>query len=287
MHDPMTVAHEIKYPWYRHRPWPKRLDHLDTVDAWERMNERERSRCDKGWRDGYREAMVTVWHVDPEKGGSDDSCNRLYGMTRMRRERLKSLAWSEARNPYFLRCNAKEWDGTRNEAECLYRGLLLAVARCIDVPMTFDEAAAEAARTIHHPDCVDPAGVFCFVPGYHTNFATDSREYREEHFYGRVYGIARWILRDRRSRWRHPRWHLHHWRIQVHPIQGWWHRNFAKCDECGRRMGRGTRIGTCWDTPHVAWWKRLFMRKPWYVRHEGCGKAEAAPAEVMSEPAPA
>lgn len=47
MHDPMTGAFEIKYPWLSQ------------------------------WPDGtpYRPTFVTIWHVDPEKGGSDDSCD--------------------------------------------------------------------------------------------------------------------------------------------------------------------------------------------------------------------
>lgn len=55
MHDPMTVAFDIRSP-FRNKPnalFPK----------------------------GYREAIVTVWHVDPEVCGDDDSCmsaRRLY-----------------------------------------------------------------------------------------------------------------------------------------------------------------------------------------------------------------
>lgn len=45
MHDPLTVAHTIYYPWNR----PK-----------------------EAWR---RHEFLVVWHRDPEKGGSDDSCD--------------------------------------------------------------------------------------------------------------------------------------------------------------------------------------------------------------------
>lgn len=55
MHDPMIVAFEIK------RPWPKR--NMQSR-VWKR----------RFWFDGYLPALVTVWHVDPEVGGDDDSC---------------------------------------------------------------------------------------------------------------------------------------------------------------------------------------------------------------------
>lgn len=48
MHDPMTVAFDVKSP-FREKPsamWPK----------------------------GYRNTIATIWHVDPERDGTDDSC---------------------------------------------------------------------------------------------------------------------------------------------------------------------------------------------------------------------
>jgi hypothetical protein len=48
MHDPMTVAFEIKSPI-------KRKSEL----------------CPNG----YRSSIITIWHVDPEMDGSDDSCD--------------------------------------------------------------------------------------------------------------------------------------------------------------------------------------------------------------------
>ena len=47
MHDPMTVAFEIRSPI---------------------------KRKSKFWPQGYRNSLITIWHVDPEKDGSDDSC---------------------------------------------------------------------------------------------------------------------------------------------------------------------------------------------------------------------
>ena len=53
MHDPMAVAFEIKYPW-REKVSP----------AMARI-----------YPNGYRDTFITIWHRDPEKGGSDDSCD--------------------------------------------------------------------------------------------------------------------------------------------------------------------------------------------------------------------
>lgn len=52
MHDPMTVAFEIRYPWRKY-----------GADA---PNDFLRE---------YRAPFITIWHVDPEKRGDDDSCD--------------------------------------------------------------------------------------------------------------------------------------------------------------------------------------------------------------------
>ena len=63
MRDPLTVAHEIKAPWKRHYP---------------------------GSKDSYRPNLITIWHVDPEKDGSDDSCD-FSGRRRPLRPRERRL----------------------------------------------------------------------------------------------------------------------------------------------------------------------------------------------------
>lgn len=52
MYDPMTVAFEIKYPWYKYKP---------GTNGW--------------FPKGYRASFITIWHVDPESDNSDDSCD--------------------------------------------------------------------------------------------------------------------------------------------------------------------------------------------------------------------
>lgn len=48
----------------------------------------------------------------------------------------------------------------------------------------------------------------------------------------------------RRPWWDTPRWHLWHWRLQVHPAQRLWRWLFDRCATCGKRFG--------WDEPVVS-----------------------------------
>lgn len=179
MHDPWTVAFNVRLPW------------------------------------GKRRQLATIWHVDPCKGGGDDSCGFSYPrLTDKQIKRLESLAWHEGRYPYFMRERAKQWSGSRTEAESIYRALVLHVAHALGLKITFDQAAAHAARQIHDCDCSDPAGVLCFLPGWHSNFAEDVPEHRQQRFHSICAGIARVLLLRRRCWYQHPRWHFWHWSIQ-------------------------------------------------------------------------
>lgn len=213
MHDPMTVAFDIKSP-FRQAP-------------------------SEFWPNGYRPTIITIWHRDPERRGDDDSCGWCYPkLTDDQRRRIKDWAWSEGHYPYFLRSGTREWMGSRTEAETLYRALVLQVARCIGIPMTFDQAAVYAANRIHIGGCEDAARNFCWLPGWHCN-GEDSKDKRRDHFAGIMCGIAKDLLSQRRPWYRHPRWHIHHWRLQVHFIQAFKRWAFSRCATCGKRFAWG------------------------------------------------
>jgi hypothetical protein len=73
-----------------------------------------------------------------------------------------------------------------------------------------------------------------------------------EHYYGRdaadaIRSHAAAAFREEgrvhRPWYRHPRWHIYHWRIVVEPIVGFL-RRFERCSVCGDRMGTATRYGS-------------------------------------------
>lgn len=193
------------------------------------------------FREGYRDPLITIWHKDPERGGSDDSCGYSYvRLGEKRIEVLRNAAWSEAHNPHFLCCSEKEWCGSISDAESLYRGMVLLVCRVLRLPITFDQCAKYAAEALHIRDIGKLGDVFCFVPGYHSNSTTDTPDWRQDHFHGILCGIARVILTDRRHWWQHPKWHVWHWRIQIHPWQIFYRWAFERCAKCGGRFKWGT-----------------------------------------------
>lgn len=212
MHDPMAVAHEIKYPWHRHKPWPK------GARRWEDLTAVQQRGRDSFWRDGYRDSFITIWHVDPERDGTDDSCGWFSPkLTEDQVRILKSLAWSEAREPILQRARCKKLlDGS--EAEMLARAGLMFTARALDLRLSLEEATTLAIHLVYCNDN-NIRGSLCHLPGYHTNFKEDTPEQREYCAMQLFCCFARAILRLRRHWWQHPKWHFFHWKAQVHPWQ--------------------------------------------------------------------
>ncbi|WP_030344748.1 hypothetical protein [Streptomyces sp. NRRL S-1022] len=58
----------------------------------------------------------------------------------------------------------------------------------------------------------------------------------------------------RKKRWR---FHLHHWRLQVHPVQQWRRRLLTRCAWCGERSRKGDPVNHShqWDGPRARWWQ--------------------------------
>ena len=58
----------------------------------------------------------------------------------------------------------------------------------------------------------------------------------------------------RHGRWR---WHIHHWRVQVHPIQALRRRLLTRCEWCGGRSRKGDAVNVShqWDRKPGPWWR--------------------------------
>ena len=68
-------------------------------------------------------------------------------------------------------------------------------------------------------------------------------------------------------KYRSHKWHVHHWRIQVHPFQNLRRWALTRCEWCGGRSRDGDRVNISkqWDRDRGHWWRGergLF--------HQGC-----------------
>lgn len=258
MYDPMTVAFEIRYPWRAYRG--KKLSGIKGASEFERT---------------YRRTFITIWHVDPERRGSDDSCGWFSPpFNKVQREIVTILAQDEAREPWFQSLPAKSNDNPV-ECESLIRGAYLLVSRCLENrldwrpwrlrkrPVTLEEATKWASVDIHN-SIDNYRTMLCFKSGWASNWYNEGtpntveqdkfwRQERAESFFGSI--MAR-ILRERRPWYRHPRWHLYHWKFQVEPLLHFKRWAFSRCQKCGGRFAWGyAPVSGQWSGTGPLWFR--------------------------------
>lgn len=229
MHDPSTVAFDIK------RPWPTRRNKPFMGSRW------------------HWPTLVTIWHEDPETDGSDDSCGwSRPKLTKVQRSDLNFFAGCEARSPWVLAEQAKR-PSSPADAEVLLRGVIVFIGDRLHAHVTMAEATRWAIRLLHNP--VDNLqSSLCHLPGWHTNFTEDDEDRRKESALSLYACVARFILRERRPWYRHPKWHVWHWRIQVHPLQSFKRWAFSRCAGCGSRFTYGyAPVAGQWDGGGPTW----------------------------------
>lgn len=253
MHDPMTLAFSIK------RPWPHRF-------------KLGRSRP-------YWPSIVDIWHVDPERDGSDDSCGWSYVRVpeRIRRE-LKFAAGCEARSPWLLRDEAK-LPASVVDAERKLAHAILYVAHVCKVRCSFARAERLAGDLIHNQ--VDNLrSSLCFLPGWHSNCEADRESDREDAAHRLYVTLARILLTGARPWWRHPRWHFWHWRVRVLPIQAFKRWAWSRCGKCGGRFSWGySPVTHQWNGKGPQW----FAPEPG-VYHSECSGGGIGSAPSVGEP---
>lgn len=126
MHDPMSVAFEIR------RPWPRRVN-------W-------------STRKWYWPALITVWHVDPETDGTDNSCgwpNNRWWKFHVHHWRVQVQPWLKLRRRLFTRCEYCGEPFTKNDKGP--NPIRLAVMW--GKPQTLKRRWLQGERFLFHNDC--------------------------------------------------------------------------------------------------------------------------------------
>ena len=73
---------------------------------------------------------------------------------------------------------------------------------------------------------------------------------------GRLRQCFRILKSLHRHWWNHPRWHVWHWRLQVHPVQAFKRWAFSRCCVCGGHFSWGySPISGNWDGVGPLWFR--------------------------------
>ena len=222
MYDPSTVAHEIKYPW--------------------------RGPKSKFWPEGYRSSFITIWHEDPQKDAhakgtrGDDTCGWFHPPTTPEdREAVRALGKGEYSTIWGRQ--AAEADGKDYAYVCFVPSAYDAIYwtwRSIKHELRGRKPGwkfGEGRRYLSQSE-LDEIYMLASNPidNLRLRFEEVDGPEKAADFFGVVH---RCYARHHRPWWRHPRWHVHHWRFQIHPLQQLRRVLFDRCDGCGRGFAWG------------------------------------------------
>jgi hypothetical protein len=194
MHDPMTVAFYIRYPW--------------TDDLYP----------------GHRPAFATIWHVDPETDGTDDSCDWRGGsLTKAEVAQLEKFARME--HKFFFGYELVALQGADPFS------VILASWRSVKWELYRD-------RSLPNRELISLIDL-ATSPGDNLRCYARRAEADPEEFAHLLMLLARQIKRLRRPWYRHPKFHVHHLKVQIHPWQRLRRFLFDRCSYCGGRFRKG------------------------------------------------
>lgn len=255
MHDPKTVAHEIYLGKKR------------------KKNGR------------YRSPLLTIWHVDPEKDGTDDSCGWFMRCRHGDPEMLKKIRSSIEFD--FDRTFKSDDSGTT-----YYTGYFSPNSGMPNMSVhgivldMFNKAAWQFFKynkkkhTKWMKDNLYEIMQFAENPvdslrdeiNGTFRIGTGSKWKREEaldHYSSIIYG---WLLRSTRKWYQHPKWHIRHWQVQFHPFQRIKRRYWDKCCVCGKRGFKGSSAYGNWEGTKI-----------WHSHCDKTAKLAPKPPESDSE----
>lgn len=194
----------------------------------------------------YRSPLITIWHNDPETDGTDDSCGwfiRPRHSDKKVLEEIKKEFDFNFKHNYWFDKDGKQIFSTIGTLMLMYKAALW-----IHFKLNRKKVDAFMRRHTHTIINFAENPTNCGgddITGKHflsTNTSLLS-EHRFSHFAGMVYTD---ILRKERKWYQHPRWHIHHWSIQFHPLQKLKRRYWDKCCICKKRGFKGSACGN-WD----------------------------------------
>lgn len=194
----------------------------------------------------YRTPLITIWHNDPCKDGTDDSCGWF-----IRERHTNKKVLEEIQKEFDFNYKHNYWFDKEGKQIFSTIGTLMLMYQCAawkhfkgdrkkkDVFMR--KHCASIINFAENPtDCGGDNITGKFYLSTNSNLLSPDR------FNGMAGMVYTDILRKERKWYQHPKWHFWHWSFQIHPLQQLKRRWWDKCCICGKR-GTKTHFMSDWD----------------------------------------
>lgn len=259
MHDPMSVAFEIKYPWKSDR----------------------NSLSPNGWRRSF----ITIWHVDPELGShqtglrSDDSCGwHTPPITPDERAKIRKIGEEMYSTIFEKRCRTQE--GATYAYICYepsaYDAIYWAWRR---IKREDTKHIWQFGKEKNFLSAGELEAIYMLASRPSDNLQSTVGEVVDRETCGSFFlSVYRAYRRYNRPWWDYPRWHFWHWRFQVHPWQALRRWLLTRCARCGKRFAYGeSPVSHSWHNE-----RPKFMQGERGLYHMDCSGHHVAEANLRA-----
>jgi hypothetical protein len=191
----------------------------------------------------YPKTLISIWHIDPESDGSDDSCDWFGGdMSDDLRERVKAEG-------------AQEWQYYHDPKLGGDRRFSSDVEIVFSVWGAVDWRFGKRRRRRTAGE-IDEIFSLASNPSDNLSHSIQDSKKSSEGMGHLFYIVFSNYLRFHRPWYKHPRLHFWHYQIRVVPIQLFKRWAFSRCQGCGGRFHYGeSPTSTSWDSDGPKWFK--------------------------------
>lgn len=217
MYDPMSVAHEIYLGSKRKR------------------------------NGNYKTPLITIWHVDPEKNSlgcrGDDSCGWFSPpYTEEEKKAIEKLA-KEQYSQIFARQVAQDEEKSYAYI-CYNQDAYGAVYWSWRALKAAGKKGWQYGKILNAKELNE---IYCLATNPVDNVQSTVRNIKNcEQFTTFFFTVWRVFRRFNRPWYKHPRWHINHWKIQFIPFRNFKRRYWDKCSVCGKRGFKNSPMSD-WD----------------------------------------
>lgn len=194
---------------------------------------------DKG---GYRPSLITIWHNDPEKDGTDDSCGwfiRARHVDQQMLEKVKKEFRFQLKHNYWFDEQGKPKFSTIGTTIQMYTQASWTMFMYMNNDKV-DRKRHQKFMKKHLYDIIQFAeNAVDSIGDSINNRWGEKYESTDARADSLAVTVCTDIMRKIRPWYKHPKWHIHHWSIQFHPWQQIKRRYWDKCCICGKRGFKG------------------------------------------------
>jgi len=190
----------------------------------------------------YRDSFITIWHNDPEKDGTDDSCGWFIRPRHCNQDILNKI-----KNEFDFNLKNNYWFDKDGKQIFSTIGTLMLMYECAawqhfnhNRKKKDDFMRKHCASIINFAENPVDCGGDDITGKFY--LSSNSSLLSKDRFSGMAGMVYTDILRKERKWYQHPKWHINHWSIQFHPLQRLKRKYFDKCSVCGKRGFNGSAM---------------------------------------------